>query len=154
MKKRILGRTGIGVSELCLGTMNFGWATNREESTAILDRYHAAGGNFILCSAVDMADGRTPDWTTLPETYVGEWLGHAPARREDLLVATQQLEQHTARGRADPLRDLPQRRDRVAIDGEHDVAGLHLRPGSGRRLAGAQVLKPTGSRRLRKASRT
>ena len=88
MKKRILGRTGIGVSELCLGTMNFGWATNREESTAILDRYHAAGGNFILCSAGDMADGRTPDWTTLPETYVGEWLGHAPARREDLLVAS------------------------------------------------------------------
>ncbi len=54
----LLGRSGLRVSPLCLGTMTFGtewgWGSPEETAEAILDRYLNAGGNFI-----DTADGYT-----------------------------------------------------------------------------------------------
>jgi aryl-alcohol dehydrogenase-like predicted oxidoreductase len=51
MRYKLLGRTGLRVSELCLGTMTFGedwgWGAPKEECAAILDAFAAAGGNFI-----------------------------------------------------------------------------------------------------------
>jgi len=51
MKYKLLGRSGLKVSELCLGTMGFGteagWGADKETSFAILDAYAEAGGNFI-----------------------------------------------------------------------------------------------------------
>ena len=47
MEYRMLGRTGVMVSPLCLGTMNFGGPTGEEESIAILNRTLEAGINFI-----------------------------------------------------------------------------------------------------------
>src|SRR5918998_1400483 len=51
MRYKLLGRTGLRVSELCLGTMTFGedwgWGAPKEECARILDAYAAAGGNFI-----------------------------------------------------------------------------------------------------------
>jgi aryl-alcohol dehydrogenase-like predicted oxidoreductase len=52
MRYRLLGRTGLRVSEVCLGTMVFGdargdWGTSREEAAGIVTRYAEAGGNFI-----------------------------------------------------------------------------------------------------------
>jgi aryl-alcohol dehydrogenase-like predicted oxidoreductase len=47
MELRQLGRTGIRVSEVCLGTMTFGRETPEDESREILDRYLDAGGNFL-----------------------------------------------------------------------------------------------------------
>lgn len=50
MKHRNLGMTGLQVSELCLGAMNFGqpdFGTDAEHSLAVIDRYLEAGGNFI-----------------------------------------------------------------------------------------------------------
>jgi aryl-alcohol dehydrogenase-like predicted oxidoreductase len=47
MTYRKLGRTGLKVSELCLGTMQFGWTTDEKNSVAVLDAYFAAGGNFV-----------------------------------------------------------------------------------------------------------
>jgi aryl-alcohol dehydrogenase-like predicted oxidoreductase len=52
MRYRLLGRTGLRVSELALGAMVFGderggWGTSREEAAAIVRRYAQAGGNFI-----------------------------------------------------------------------------------------------------------
>jgi aryl-alcohol dehydrogenase-like predicted oxidoreductase len=50
MNLRRLGNTGVRVSELCLGTMNFGmadWGIREEESLKILKAYFDAGGNFI-----------------------------------------------------------------------------------------------------------
>ena len=48
---RLLGRSGLRVSPLCLGTMTFGtdwgWGSDEAESEAVFDRYAAAGGNFI-----------------------------------------------------------------------------------------------------------
>lgn len=51
MRYKLLGRSGLRVSELCLGTMTFGtewgWGTDREESEKIFRVYEDAGGNFI-----------------------------------------------------------------------------------------------------------
>ena len=47
MEYRSLGRTGVMVSPLCLGTMNFGGPTSEQESIAILDRALEAGINFV-----------------------------------------------------------------------------------------------------------
>jgi len=51
MKYKLLGRSGLKVSELCLGTMGFGteagWGADKDTSFAILDAFAEAGGNFI-----------------------------------------------------------------------------------------------------------
>jgi aryl-alcohol dehydrogenase-like predicted oxidoreductase len=51
MKYKLLGRSGLKVSELCLGTMGFGteagWGADKETSFAIIDKFAEAGGNFI-----------------------------------------------------------------------------------------------------------
>ena len=51
MKYKLLGRSGLKVSELCLGTMGFGtengWGADRDSSFAIMDAYANAGGNFL-----------------------------------------------------------------------------------------------------------
>jgi aryl-alcohol dehydrogenase-like predicted oxidoreductase len=51
MRYKLLGRTGLRVSELCLGTMTFGddwgWGAPKEECARILEAYASAGGNFI-----------------------------------------------------------------------------------------------------------
>ena len=68
MRYRILGRSGLRVSELCLGTMTFGddwgWGADRAESRRIFDAYAEAGGNFV-----DTANNYT-DGTS--ESLVGE----------------------------------------------------------------------------------
>ncbi|MFD0589354.1 aldo/keto reductase [Paenibacillus sp. GCM10027627] len=47
MDYRYMGKTGLRVSELCLGAMTFGRETTDEDSFAIMDRFVEAGGNFI-----------------------------------------------------------------------------------------------------------
>ncbi len=47
MEYRYLGKTGLKVSELCLGTQTFGWVTDEAEAFRILDRFVDAGGNFF-----------------------------------------------------------------------------------------------------------
>jgi aryl-alcohol dehydrogenase-like predicted oxidoreductase len=78
MEYRFMGKTGLRVSELCLGTMTFGREADEATSHAILDRFAAAGGNFIDTANVY---GRG-----ISETVVGNWLKHQP--REDFVVAT------------------------------------------------------------------
>lgn len=86
-----LGGTGLHVSELCLGTMTFGdsgansWGLptmgSDEEAHAMLDRFVAAGGNFI-----DTADVYGPRTS---EEVIGRWLARiGPEAREDLVIAT------------------------------------------------------------------
>jgi len=81
MNYRLLGRSGLRVSELCLGTMTFGedwgWGASKEESRAIFDAFVAAGGNFI-----DTADGYTNGTS---EKIVGEFV---TAERNRFIVAT------------------------------------------------------------------
>ncbi len=47
MQLRKLGRSDLNVSELCLGTMQFGWTADEATSFAVMDAFVAAGGNFI-----------------------------------------------------------------------------------------------------------
>jgi aryl-alcohol dehydrogenase-like predicted oxidoreductase len=78
MEYRFLGRTGLKVSELCLGAMTFGWTTTGEDSAGIMDRFFDLGGNFI-----DTADVYTRGAS---ETLVGKWLQTKP--RDQLVIAT------------------------------------------------------------------
>lgn len=78
MEYRFLGNSGLMVSELCLGTMTFGNETDEAESHRMLDRFVAAGGNFIDTADV-YAGGAS-------EEIIGRWL--ARQRRDDLVIAT------------------------------------------------------------------
>jgi 1-deoxyxylulose-5-phosphate synthase len=79
-----LGRTGLRVSRLCLGTMTFGLQCDEPTSVAILDRAAAEGITFL-----DTADayplGGGLDTVGRTEEIVGRWLG---GRRQDFVVAT------------------------------------------------------------------
>ena len=81
MDYRILGRSGLRVSELCLGTMTFGsdwgWGADREDSRRIFDAFVAAGGNFID-TANNYTDGSS-------EEFVGEFVADA---RDRFVLAT------------------------------------------------------------------
>ena len=78
-----LGRTGLKVSRLCLGTMNFGAETSEADSHAIMDRALATGINFF-----DTADryGRTVSMGSTEE-IIGRWLAQG-GRREQIVLAT------------------------------------------------------------------
>src|ERR687889_320648 len=77
-----LGRTGLQVSRLCLGTMNFGPRTSEDDSHAIMDAAHEAGINFF-----DTANryGTEPGET---ETILGNWFASGGGRRERTVLAT------------------------------------------------------------------
>ncbi|MCU1616845.1 MAG: Oxidoreductase [Frankiales bacterium] len=79
-----LGRSGLSVSRLCLGTMNFGWKTSEEDSHAIMDRALQEGINFFDTANVygfDAGKGRT-------EEVVGSWFAQGGERREKTVLAT------------------------------------------------------------------
>ena len=78
MEYRYLGRTGLKVSELCLGAMTFGRESTKTESNQMLDHFKAAGGNFI-----DTADVYSRG---LSEKILGRWL--KKQNREDFVIAT------------------------------------------------------------------
>lgn len=78
MEFRYLGKTGLRVSELCLGAMTLGRETSEQDSFNILDRFIAEGGNFI-----DTADVYTGG---ISEQIVGKWL--QGQKRDDIVLAT------------------------------------------------------------------
>jgi aryl-alcohol dehydrogenase-like predicted oxidoreductase len=84
MQYRQLGRSGLKVSALCLGTMNFGSRTTPQESCNILSSAMDAGINFI--DTADQYGGDAGVGTT--ETIIGNWLSANPARRHDAVIAT------------------------------------------------------------------
>ncbi|HJP90590.1 MAG TPA: aldo/keto reductase [Pyrinomonadaceae bacterium] len=79
-----LGRTGVKVSRLCLGTMNFGPMTNEADSHAIMDKAEELGINLI--DTADMYGREKGDGLT--EQIVGRWLAGGNARRERFVLAT------------------------------------------------------------------
>src|SRR5438046_8786093 len=80
-----LGRTGLKVSRLCLGTMNFGPLTTEPESFAIMDRALELGIDFF--DTADVYGWRTGEGVT--EQIVGGWLAQGGGRRERGAPATQ-----------------------------------------------------------------
>jgi aryl-alcohol dehydrogenase-like predicted oxidoreductase len=78
MEYRFMGRTGLKVSELCLGAMTFGRESSEEVSVQMLNHFVEAGGNFI-----DTADVYS---TGVSEEILGRWL--KGKHRDDLVIAT------------------------------------------------------------------
>ncbi len=79
-----MGRSGLRVSPLCLGTMTFGeewgWGSSVSDSNAILERYRELGGNFI-----DTANIYTKGHS---EKILGDWLAAHPGVRDRLVLAS------------------------------------------------------------------
>ncbi|MDB5076637.1 MAG: putative oxidoreductase [Chloroflexi bacterium] len=86
METRTLGRTGLKVSPLCLGTMQFGWSADESASFAVMDAYVEAGGNFL-----DTADVYSR-WVEgnpggVSEQIIGRWM-KARGNRQSIVLAT------------------------------------------------------------------
>jgi aryl-alcohol dehydrogenase-like predicted oxidoreductase len=91
-----LGRTGLSVSRLCLGTMNFGPLTSPADSHAIMDHAHELGINFFDTAnryggafsppgQVAGNDEAHAGWT---EEIIGDWFAQGGGRRERTVLAT------------------------------------------------------------------
>ena len=79
-----LGRTGLRVSRLCLGTMNFGPQTSEADSFEIMDRALELGINFFDTANVY---GR-PLGPGVTEEIIGRWLAQGDGRRDKIVLAT------------------------------------------------------------------
>lgn len=100
-----LGRTGLRVSRLCLGTMNFGVDTDEKTAFRIMDEALDAGINFFDTANIY-------GWGTnagLTETLIGRWFAQGGQRRERVVLATKVYE---------PMSN--------PVDGPNDVRGLSL----------------------------
>jgi aryl-alcohol dehydrogenase-like predicted oxidoreductase len=87
MEYRNLGRTGLKVSALCMGTMQFGWSVDEAGTLRILDHALDAGINFI-----DTADIYS-QWVEgnpggVAEEYIGRWVKQSGVPRDRLVIAT------------------------------------------------------------------
>jgi len=84
VKHKRLGEHGVLVSNICLGTMNFGWHTSEEDSFKIMDRALELGINFF-----DTAD--VYGWSEqhgYTEEIIGRWLAQGGGRRDAVVLAT------------------------------------------------------------------
>ena len=87
MEYRNLGHTGLIVSELCLGTMQFGWTADEDLSHKILSAAYDAGINFIDTADVysRWVDGNPGG---VAEAIIGKWIKQAKIPRDQLVLAT------------------------------------------------------------------
>jgi len=84
MDYRHLGRTGLRVSPLCLGTMNFGPQTSEADSHVVMDAAHEAGINFF--DTANVYGWKTGEGVT--EKILGTWFAQGGSRREKTVLAT------------------------------------------------------------------
>ncbi len=82
-----LGNSGLKVSAICLGTMQFGWTADESTSFQLMDKSVELGGNFF-----DSADIYS-NWYTgnvggESETIIGNWMAKRSIRRSDIVIAT------------------------------------------------------------------
>ncbi len=88
MQYRQLGRTALQVSQLCLGTMNFGPNTSEPDAFAIMDRAIDAGINFF--DTADQYGGTSGVGAT--EEIIGRWLAARSGIRDKIVLATKLYE--------------------------------------------------------------
>src|SRR3989440_11232529 len=84
MKYTHLGRTGLVVSKLCLGTMNFGQETSEADSFSIMDRALEHGINFF--DTANVYGGKKGEGLT--EQILGRWFAQGDGRRDKVVLAT------------------------------------------------------------------
>jgi aryl-alcohol dehydrogenase-like predicted oxidoreductase len=86
MTMRRIDRTDVNVFPLCLGGNVFGWTVNERDAFALLDRYAAAGGNFV--DTADVYSAWVPGHTGgESETIIGRWMASRQTRRR-MVIAT------------------------------------------------------------------
>ncbi|WP_394793687.1 aldo/keto reductase [Armatimonas sp.] len=95
MEYRKLGRTGLLVSELCLGTMQFGWTADELTSHAVMDAYVEAGGTFLDTADIYTTWAGDASYGGKTEEYMGRWFA-ARGNREKVILASK------VRGRMTP----------------------------------------------------
>ena len=78
-----LGRTGLSVSRLCLGTMNFSWTTEKSDAFPLMDAAHEKGINFF-----DTANRYGRPVPGVTESLIGEWFAQGGQRRHKTVLAT------------------------------------------------------------------
>ncbi len=95
MQYRSLGHSGLKLSALCLGTMQFGWTADEPTSLSVLSSAYEAGINFIDTADVysRWAEGNPGG---VAETIIGKWIKQAGISRDRLVLATK------VRGRMGP----------------------------------------------------
>ncbi len=87
MEYRKLGKTGLKVSPLCMGTMQFGWSVGEDDSHRVLSATFDAGINFF-----DTADIYSK-WVEgnpggVAEMYIGSWMKKNKIPRDQIVIAT------------------------------------------------------------------
>lgn len=87
MEYRKLGRTGLKVSELCMGSMQFGWTADEGTSFVVLDKAFEAGINFIDTANIysRWVEGNPGG---VSETIIGKWMKSRAISRDRLVIAT------------------------------------------------------------------
>ncbi len=119
MEYKRLGRTGLEISPIVLGTVNFGWLTSEADSFAILDAALERGVNFI-----DTANNYNAGKT---ESLLGRWFAQGGGRREKCVLATKVFSRPMDWASSDPIkrsgewvgpndRGLSARHIRAAVD--------------------------------------
>lgn len=88
MKSLPLGRSGIAVTDWCLGTMTFGTATPEDDAHAQIDAAEAAGINFMDTAEMYPVNPVRAETVGLTEEIVGNWVARAGARRDNWIIAT------------------------------------------------------------------
>ncbi|MBV9643174.1 MAG: aldo/keto reductase [Verrucomicrobia bacterium] len=84
MEHKRLGKHGVLVSNICLGTMNFGWHTPQKESFQIMERALELGINFFDTADVYGWGGEQGD----TEEILGRWFAQGGGRRDAVVLAT------------------------------------------------------------------
>lgn len=90
IQHRRMGKHGVLVSNLCLGTMNFGWKTPEQEAFRIMDRAVELGINFFDTADVYGGESVNGDFQQkgLTEEIIGRWFALGGGRREAVVLAT------------------------------------------------------------------
>jgi aryl-alcohol dehydrogenase-like predicted oxidoreductase len=121
MQKVQLGRSGLQVTPICLGTMTFGEQVDEATAHAILDRSLERGVNFIDTAEMYSVPARAPTFGAT-EAIIGNWFAKRPGARQKLVLATKV---------AGPSRGMPWVRESEGLTPKDIVASCE---GSLRRL--------------------
>ncbi|PHR55266.1 MAG: aldo/keto reductase [Arcobacter sp.] len=115
MTYRYIGRTGLRVSPICLGTMTFGTQCDKKEAFKIMDKAYEAGVNFFDTAEIYPVPP-SGELGGLSEEIIGEWLQDKP--RDKMIIATK------VAGAASGWFVPPTRYGMTAIDRHHIQKGI------------------------------
>ena len=112
MQKIQLGRSGLAVAPICLGTMTFGEQVDEATTQTILDRALERGIDFIDTAEMYAVPARAETYS-LTESFIGRWLAQRPGLRQRIVLATKV---------AGPSRGMPWVREGTGMTAKDIVA--------------------------------